>query len=80
MAGWGLALAAAVPEREGARRGGAPLSWLAGIGTAVLASLQGAGGMLSFIGEAVLAFSDRRRRGCEDPRSGAEGRNIAGGP
>ena len=37
-----LALAAAVPEREGARRGGARLSWLAGIGTAVLAGWQGA--------------------------------------
>src|SRR5215813_7744720 len=31
-----LALAAAVPEREGARRGGARLSWLARIGTEVL--------------------------------------------
>src|SRR5262244_2136788 len=50
-----LALAAAVPEREGARRGGARLSWLAGIGTAVLAAWQGAGAMLGFIGEAVLA-------------------------
>jgi phospholipid/cholesterol/gamma-HCH transport system permease protein len=50
-----LALAAAVPEREGARRGGARLSWLAGIGTAVLASWQGVGAMLAFLGEAVLA-------------------------
>ena len=50
-----LALAAAVPEREGARRGGARLSWLAGIGTEVLAAWQGAGAMLGFIGEAVLA-------------------------
>ena len=50
-----LALAAAVPEREGARRGGARLSWLAGIGTEVLAAWQGAWAMLGFIGEAVLA-------------------------
>ena len=50
-----LALAAAVPDREGARRGGARLSWLAGIGTEVLAAWQGAGAMLGFIGEAVLA-------------------------
>lgn len=50
-----LALAAAVPEREGARRGGARLSWLAGIGTAVLAAWQGVGAMLGFIGEAILA-------------------------
>ena len=50
-----LALAAAVPEREGARRGGTRLSWLAGIGTAVLAAWQGVGAMLGFIGEAILA-------------------------
>jgi len=50
-----LALAAAVPEREGARRVATRLSWLAGIGTAVLAAWQGAGAMLGFIGEAVLA-------------------------
>jgi phospholipid/cholesterol/gamma-HCH transport system permease protein len=31
-----LALAAAVPEREGARRGARQLSWLARLGTAVL--------------------------------------------
>ena len=37
-----LALAVAVPKREGARRGGVRLSWLAGIGTAVLAGWQGA--------------------------------------
>jgi phospholipid/cholesterol/gamma-HCH transport system permease protein len=50
-----LALAAAVPEREGARRGAARLSWLASIGTEVLAGWQGARDMLGFIGEAVLA-------------------------
>src|SRR5262245_64919330 len=50
-----LALAAAVPEREGARRGAARLSWLASIGTKVLAGWQGARDMLGFIGETVLA-------------------------
>src|SRR4030095_17157928 len=50
-----LALAAAVPEREGARRGAARSSWLASIGTEVLAAWQGARDMLGFIGEAVLA-------------------------
>jgi phospholipid/cholesterol/gamma-HCH transport system permease protein len=50
-----LALAAAVPEREGARRGGARLSWLARIGTEVLAGWKGAWDMVDFIGQAVLA-------------------------
>jgi phospholipid/cholesterol/gamma-HCH transport system permease protein len=50
-----LALAAAVPEREGARRGPARLSWLARIGTEVLAGWKGAWDMLDFIGQAVLA-------------------------
>jgi len=50
-----LALAAAVPEREGARRGAARLSWLAGIGTAVLNVWQGAVAMLTFLGEVILA-------------------------
>jgi phospholipid/cholesterol/gamma-HCH transport system permease protein len=50
-----LALATAVPEREGARRGAVRLSWLASIGTTVLAAWQGAWALLGFIGEAVLA-------------------------
>jgi len=50
-----LALAAAVPEREGARRGAPRPSWLASIGTEVLASWKGAWEMVDFIGEAVLA-------------------------
>jgi phospholipid/cholesterol/gamma-HCH transport system permease protein len=50
-----LALAAAVPEREGARRGATRLSWLASIGTAVLSGWKGAQDMLRFIGEAILA-------------------------
>ena len=50
-----LALAAAVPEREGARRGPARMSWLARVGTAVLAGWKGARDMVTFIGDAVLA-------------------------
>jgi len=50
-----LALAAAVPEREGARRGASRVSWLARLGTAVLAGGQGARDLLDFIGQAVLA-------------------------
>jgi ABC-type transporter Mla maintaining outer membrane lipid asymmetry permease subunit MlaE len=50
-----LALAAAVPEQEEARRRGAPLPWLDGIGTAVLAGWQGAWDILGFIGDTVLA-------------------------
>src|SRR5262249_37869519 len=50
-----LALAAAVPEREGARRGAPRPSWLASIGTAVLANWQGAWEIVDFIGDAVLA-------------------------
>ena len=51
-----LALAAAVPEREGARRSAQPLSWLAGIGTAVLDGWRGAWTMVDFVGEAVLTL------------------------
>jgi phospholipid/cholesterol/gamma-HCH transport system permease protein len=51
-----LALAAAVPEREGARRGTRQLSWLASLGTTVLNGWQGAGTIMSFLGEAVLAL------------------------
>jgi phospholipid/cholesterol/gamma-HCH transport system permease protein len=50
-----LALAAAVPEREGARRSGARLSWLASIGTQVLAGWKGAWNIVNFIGAAVIA-------------------------
>ena len=50
-----LALAAAVPEQEEARRRGAQLPWLDSIGTAVLAGWQGAWDILGFIGETVLA-------------------------
>ena len=50
-----LALAAAVPEQEGARRSGARLSWLARIGTQVLAGWKGAWNIVDFIGAAVIA-------------------------
>jgi phospholipid/cholesterol/gamma-HCH transport system permease protein len=51
-----LALATAVPEREGARRHGTQPSWLARLGTAVLDGWQGAWTMLGFIGEAIIAL------------------------
>ncbi len=51
-----LALAAAVPEREGARRSGQRLSWLARLGTAVIEGWQGTWDMLGFLGEAVIAL------------------------
>jgi phospholipid/cholesterol/gamma-HCH transport system permease protein len=51
-----LALAVAVPEREGARRSAPRLSWLAGIGTAVLQGWRGALTMMGFLGEAVLTL------------------------
>jgi phospholipid/cholesterol/gamma-HCH transport system permease protein len=50
-----LALAAAVPEQEEARRRGARLPWLDSIGTAVLSGWQEAWDILGFIGETVLA-------------------------
>ena len=50
-----LALAAAVPEQEEARRRGARLPWLDSIGTAVLSGWQGAWDILGFIGDTVLA-------------------------
>jgi phospholipid/cholesterol/gamma-HCH transport system permease protein len=50
-----LALAAAVPEQEVARRRGARLPWLDRIGTAVLSGWQGIWDILGFIGDTVLA-------------------------
>jgi phospholipid/cholesterol/gamma-HCH transport system permease protein len=51
-----LALATAVPEREGAQRGASRLSWLAQVGTATLTALQSAPELFRFIGEACLTF------------------------
>jgi phospholipid/cholesterol/gamma-HCH transport system permease protein len=50
-----LALAAAVPEQEEARRRDERLPWLDRIGTVVLSGWQGAWDILGFIGETVLA-------------------------
>jgi phospholipid/cholesterol/gamma-HCH transport system permease protein len=51
-----LALATAVPEREGARRGASRLSWLGQVGTATLTALRSAPELFRFIGEACLTF------------------------
>ena len=51
-----LALATAVPEREGTGRGSRRLSWLAQIGANTLAAWQGTQGILEFIGAAVVTF------------------------
>jgi phospholipid/cholesterol/gamma-HCH transport system permease protein len=51
-----LALATAVPEREGARHGATRLSWLAQVGTATLAAFGGAPTLFRFVGEACLVF------------------------
>jgi phospholipid/cholesterol/gamma-HCH transport system permease protein len=51
-----LDLAAAVPERQGARREAMRDPILARIGTATIATTASAGSMLGFIGEAFLAF------------------------
>lgn len=49
-----LTLAAAVPEREGARRGAERPSWLARIGSSVLDGWHSAWNMIGFLGEAML--------------------------
>jgi phospholipid/cholesterol/gamma-HCH transport system permease protein len=51
-----LDLAAAVPERQGARRQGAKDPILARIGKGTIAVVEAAGDMLRFLGEAFLAF------------------------
>jgi phospholipid/cholesterol/gamma-HCH transport system permease protein len=51
-----LDLAAAVPERQEARRQAAPDRLLARIGTGAIAAVESARHMLSFLGEAFLAF------------------------
>ncbi|HET8580603.1 MAG TPA: ABC transporter permease, partial [Nitrospiraceae bacterium] len=51
-----LALATAVPEREGAARKTVRISLLARIGTDTIAAVGAAKEMLSFLGEAMLAF------------------------
>lgn len=51
-----LALATAVPEREGAARKAVRVSLLARIGTDTIAAVGAAKEMLSFLGEAMLTF------------------------
>jgi phospholipid/cholesterol/gamma-HCH transport system permease protein len=52
-----LAMAEAVPEQEGARRGAAPLSPLARLGTATLAMSRSFLGSLAFVGELTGGFA-----------------------
>jgi len=51
-----LALAAAVPERKGARREDSREAFLARVGSRYLGGLQSIKGMLGFVGEIFLAF------------------------
>jgi phospholipid/cholesterol/gamma-HCH transport system permease protein len=51
-----LALAHAVPERTGARRGEKPASFLARVGKATLEGIEGTRDMLAFLGEATLSL------------------------
>ena len=51
-----LALATAVPEREGAARSAVRTPWLARIGSHALAVVTSSREMIDFIGEAALAF------------------------
>jgi phospholipid/cholesterol/gamma-HCH transport system permease protein len=51
-----MALADAVPEKEGARAGQAAASWLAHLGTWGLGAAAGARVAVAFIGEATLTF------------------------
>jgi phospholipid/cholesterol/gamma-HCH transport system permease protein len=53
-----LALATAVPEREGARRGATRLSWLAQVGTATLAPLVVLQPCLGLLGRRVWSLAD----------------------
>ncbi len=51
-----LALAEAVPEKQGARREETPASWLARVGTVAIESAQGGVHFLEFLGRLTLAF------------------------
>jgi phospholipid/cholesterol/gamma-HCH transport system permease protein len=51
-----LALATAVPEREGAARSARRTSWLARLGSHAIAAATSSREMIDFIGEAALAF------------------------
>jgi phospholipid/cholesterol/gamma-HCH transport system permease protein len=51
-----LSLAAAVPERAGARRGAARESFLARVGRETIALVQASGEVVAFLGEVTIAF------------------------
>lgn len=51
-----LELASAVPERQGARRGGTTKPWLQRVGEATIAAGKSSSEMTGFLGEAVVAF------------------------
>src|SRR5262249_25850138 len=52
-----LELASAVPERQGARRGGTTKPWLQRVGEATISAGKSTGDMIGFLGEAVIAFA-----------------------
>jgi phospholipid/cholesterol/gamma-HCH transport system permease protein len=56
-----MALAEAVPEKKGARRGEADTPWLDGVGKATLRSREQLDSFLRFLGETVLAFGQAVR-------------------
>jgi phospholipid/cholesterol/gamma-HCH transport system permease protein len=51
-----IALATAVPEKKDARKAGKKISFLSQVGVDTLSFIQSSGEMLSFIGEASIAF------------------------
>src|SRR5579862_3712288 len=57
-----LALAAAVPERKGARHATVVPSWLARVGTAFLGAREPVRQMLAFIGQITVVFGKLLRR------------------
>lgn len=56
-----MALAEAVPEKKGARRGDVDTPWLDGVGKATLRGREQFDSFLSFLGETVLAFGQAVR-------------------
>ncbi len=62
-----LALAAAVPEKQGARAPGRTPAWLARLGATAVSAWEGTRDSLAFLGEATVAFG-RLARGRADLR------------
>ncbi len=56
-----LALAEAVPEKQGARAAASPEPWLARLGRTALAAVQGTRDFVAFLGEATLAAGNLLR-------------------